>query len=364
MIDDTKSSERENQRSGANSGSGSDSGSRSNQRRKRSGDGSSSSSQRAERPSQRQYSRATNKTRVPRTRKIIVLINKNATYYRESDIKKFISGAESNGFTVETITPTSPQEMVNAAAETRKHKPHILVAAGGDGSVNLVARTLIGSPGRLGILPLGRFNNIFTSLIGKPSVSLAIKALSGGYRSIDCGKVSEQPFFNSIGLGLAPALAETLESRFTPNFAISWSRLAARAASQISRSSMPVRVDSYRFDLEPALIGVNLLPKNFGLAFAPSALPDDRRFEVTLDMSTDGEPLSKFVRSVYKGSCYFDEDIRMYRGEEIIIGGVKGQKLYLDGELIDVPTNTLEIKFYSKQLRVSIPDSTSGSTKT
>jgi diacylglycerol kinase family enzyme len=253
------------------------------------------------------------------------------------------------------LTPADPHEMVTVAADARKRKPHILVAAGGDGAVNLVARTLIGSPARLGILPLGRFNNIFSSLIGKPSVSLALSALGDNYRSIDCGKVSEQPFFGSIGLGLIPALAESLAAKSTPRFALSWSRLAASAVAGIERSRMPVRVDSYRFDLEPAVISVHLLPRNFGLTFAPSALLNDQRFEVTLDMSVDSEPLSKFVREVYKGSHHFDGDLRMYRAEEISIGGVKGQKLYLDGELIDVPTNTLEIKFYSKQLRVCTP---------
>lgn len=336
MVEDNKSSERPNPRPG--------------QRRGGTGRGRSGPSRRP------RTQRSPQSARTSRTRRVIVLVNPQAGQYRESDVRTFVAGAESAGFNVEVLTPSDPHQMVIAAADARKRKPHILVAAGGDGSVNLVARTLIGSPARLGILPLGRFNNIFTSLFGKPSVALALRALRGGYRSIDCGKISEQPFFGSIGIGLTPALAESLENRTTPRFALSWSRLAASAAAGIERVRMPVRVDSYRFDLEPAVISVHLLPRNFGLAFAPSALADDHRFEVTLDMSSDSEPLSKFVREVYKGSCCFDGDIRMYRAEEITIGGVKGRKLYLDGELIDVPTNTLDVRFYSKQLRVCSPD--------
>lgn len=246
--------------------------------------------------------------------------------------------------------------MVTQASDARKRKPHAMIVAGGDGAVNLVARTLVGSPIRLAILPLGKCNNIFRSLIGPPGLDRAFEALiSDSTRKIDCGKVSGQPFFGSIGLGMLPALVRSLDSRALPRFSFGWSRLANRADADIDKAPMGVKVDSYRFDLEPTIVNVNLLPYSFGLPLAPSASPDDQKFEVTLDIAAEPGTLSKFVRSLLKRTQRYDGAYTLYRGDEVTIGSVKDRTLYLDGELIKVPTNTLEVRLYSKQLRICAP---------
>jgi diacylglycerol kinase family enzyme len=215
---------------------------------------------------------------------------------------------------------------------------------------------LIGSDVRLAVLPQGKCNSFFTSLIGKPLPSLALESFkSGATRSIDCGVVAGQPFFTSVGLGLLPALCEALAERSLPRFGIGWSRLASKVAAGIERHRTPVRIDAYRFDLEPMMITVSILPYCLGLNLSPTAIPDDHKLEVTLDMGGDNEPPSKFIREVYKQSHHFDNGIRLYRGEEIIIGSTKGRMLYLDGELISTPTNNLEIGIQNEQIQVCFP---------
>lgn len=250
--------------------------------------------------------------------------------------------------------------MAIEASRAITRKPYALIAAGGDGAVNLVARALVGSGVRLAIFPLGKFNNIFTSLYGKPSPARATEIImSDETRTIDCGKVSGQPFFGSIGLGLLPALQRALENRSLPRFGMSWGRLVAQVVAGIERSHTPVKVDSYRFDLQSLLVNVNLLSYSAGLPLAPAALSDDHKFDVTLDMGAEGAPLSKVMRDIYKRKYFFDNGVRLYRGEAITIGSVKGRTLYLDGELIEIPTNTLEVTFYSKRLKICSPAATS-----
>ncbi|MFQ5606655.1 MAG: diacylglycerol/lipid kinase family protein [Candidatus Zixiibacteriota bacterium] len=292
----------------------------------------------------------------PRKKRLITLENPESSLFRGSVIDDFVRKLNERGYDVERVRPSGPKAMATEASRAIKKKPYAMIAVGGDGAVNLVARALVGSPVRLAILPQGRFNNIFNSLVGAPSSARALEAItSEKVQALDCGKVSGQPFFGSIGLGLAPALQRALASRALPRFSIGWSRAITRALAETDRSRTPVKVDSYRFDIDSLLINVNLLSYSAGLQLAPSALADDHKFEVTLDMGVEGTPVAKVVRDIFRKKYHFDNGIRLYRGEEITIGAVKGRTLYLDGELIKVPTNTLEVTFYSKRLKLCVP---------
>jgi diacylglycerol kinase family enzyme len=60
---------------------------------------------------------------------------------------------------------------------------------------------------------------------------------------------------------------------------------------------------------------------------------------------------SALTKALYKGKYLFGNDVRMYRGQTITIQPVKGRTLYLDGELIPLPTNILSIKIGEKQVK-------------
>lgn len=288
-------------------------------------------------------------------RRVTVLVNSSADRFDSSAVSRFAQELTAAGFQVKTAFPETSGEMASQAAEAVRERPLALVAVGGDGAVNLVARALIGSDVRLALLPQGKCNNFFRSLIGKPSLDAALEAFkSGATRTIDCGAVSGQPFFTSVGLGLAPALAEALSGRSLPRFGIGWSRLASKVAATIKPQNTPVRIDAYRFDLEPSLIMASILPFCLGLNMSPTAIPDDGRLEVTLDMSDDTEPLSRFIRNKFKQNHHLDDSFRLYRGEQVIIGSAKGRMLYLDGELISTPTNNLEISVQPERICVCV----------
>lgn len=303
------------------------------------------------------YTRRSARSFTPRKKRIILLENLSAYNYNAADVERFIEELRAKNFDVTRLQPGAPSDMARAASAAIKGKPHALVAVGGDGSVNLVGRALVGSPVRMGILPQGKLNNIFSSLIGKPNLNHSLASLmEHKTRLIDCGKVSGQPFFGSVGLGILPAIQKELNDRNRPRLSFGWSRLVSQAASTVKREKTPIKIDSFRFDVEPALVNVNLLSHSAGLRFAPTAISDDRKFEVTIDMSSNGNSVSKVISDINKNKYFFDEEVRLYRGEEITIGSVKDRTLYLDGELISVPTNTLEITLYDKKLKVCAPE--------
>lgn len=83
----------------------------------------------------------------------------------------------------------------------------VVVAGGGDGTVNAVASGLVDSACALGVLPLGTFNH-FAKDMGIPldETEAAATIATGVVRQIDVGEVNGRVFVNNSSLGLFPML--------------------------------------------------------------------------------------------------------------------------------------------------------------
>jgi diacylglycerol kinase (ATP) len=97
-------------------------------------------------------------------------------------------------------------EFAGHATELARHAAksgfRIVAAVGGDGTVNEVARGLIGTKTALAIIPKGSGNGLARHLNIPMDVSLALKALSGSsFSRIDTCTVNHHPFFCTAGLG-------------------------------------------------------------------------------------------------------------------------------------------------------------------
>ena len=81
-------------------------------------------------------------------------------------------------------------------------KYDIVVAVGGDGSVNEIAKSLINTKVQLGIIPLGSGNGFARSLNIPILPAQALRnVFYGKVKAIDVGYVNDQPFFSTCGFG-------------------------------------------------------------------------------------------------------------------------------------------------------------------
>jgi diacylglycerol kinase family enzyme len=88
----------------------------------------------------------------------------------------------------------------------------IVVAAGGDGTINTVADALLGRSITMGIVPLGTFNYV-ARLLGIPNepAEAARVLVDGTRRKLHVGRVNGRVFLNNVGLGLYVRLIEQRE---------------------------------------------------------------------------------------------------------------------------------------------------------
>jgi diacylglycerol kinase family enzyme len=112
----------------------------------------------------------------------------------------------------------------------------IVVAAGGDGTVNAVAQHVVGR-GTMGVLPAGTLNH-FARDLGVEEVDTAIDALkAGAVQAIDVGRIGDRYFVNNAGIGMYPELVyerERSEDRVGKWLA------SAGAALRVLRQTEPV----------------------------------------------------------------------------------------------------------------------------
>jgi len=107
---------------------------------------------------------------------------------------------------VEIVT-AGPDDDLAAVVADAADRARVLAVAGGDGTVNLVARHAVERDVPLLVLPAGTFNH-FAREIGIESVSDAIGALRAGSAvRVDVGRVDDDVFLNTFSVGLYADLA-------------------------------------------------------------------------------------------------------------------------------------------------------------
>jgi diacylglycerol kinase family enzyme len=109
---------------------------------------------------------------------------------------------------------SSGAEMTAAASEALAGGVPIVVAGGGDGTINAVASVMVGTGVAFGVLPMGTLNH-FAKDVGIPLVlNEAIANIANGVRkNVDVGEVNGQIFLNNSSLGLYPDMVRDREKQ-------------------------------------------------------------------------------------------------------------------------------------------------------
>jgi len=94
-------------------------------------------------------------------------------------------------------------------AFSKKDEYDIVVAAGGDGTVNEIGQALSGSVAILGLIPLGSGNGLARTILKiPPSIPKSIQILNAcNIRHLDMGLINGKPFFNMAGVGFDAIIA-------------------------------------------------------------------------------------------------------------------------------------------------------------
>jgi diacylglycerol kinase (ATP) len=138
-----------------------------------------------------------------RMKKLLFVINPISGAIRKVGIPGLINThINRNVFNPEVYFTSVRGDAVKKADQAHENKTDIIVAVGGDGTINEIAGQLIGSQTAMGIIPLGSGNGIARHLGIPLDPEKAMKKLNSGEEYLmDAAYINGQPFFNVAGIG-------------------------------------------------------------------------------------------------------------------------------------------------------------------
>jgi diacylglycerol kinase (ATP) len=214
---------------------------------------------------------------------------------------------------------------------------HIIVAVGGDGTINEIASVLEGTKLAMGIVPFGSGNGLARSLNIPLNEIGAIKRLNDlHYHSIDSGLFNNRKFFNIAGIGfdalISARFAENVKRGFWGYFKTSISEIANYKAQKYH-----IEIDGKLMEREAFMISLaNSSQFGNNAHIAPFASLDDGFLDVCI---VKPFPIYQFPILGYRmfsKSTHKSKFIEILRGREIKITREYPSAVHLDGEPIEM----------------------------
>ena len=264
------------------------------------------------------------------------------------------SSADGELFLTYTKAAGHAEELARRAAEEGFEE---VIAVGGDGTVNEVARALLGTNTALGIVPKGSGNGLARSLGIAMNSEEAIRQLSTGRRlCIDSCTMDGRPFFCTCGMGFDAAVSRTFAEASTRG-PVTY----LRTMIEEYRSFKP---ETYRLDINDGertleteafvLVVANATQYGNNAYIAPEADLSDGLLDLAIirpfPVLEAAVVLGDLMLGKLAGNKHYEtERIKSLRIERPTAGAV-----HIDGEPLELGT-TIDIKLRPHSLHVIIP---------
>ncbi len=298
----------------------------------------------------------------------IIIINVGSGHDdKEASLSKIEKSLTDAGMGVETVritkTDNFPQKC-KASVKTAKKDGSIIVASGGDGTVNMVVGfcSELGVP--MGIIPMGTFN-FFARDIGIPTdLDEAISLLMNGQvKSAAIGKVGEQTFLVHVGVGLYADIIRNREKdksrfgRFRIVALVSsfWSLLTTTKTYNVV---IETETEKLRRKTLNVFVGNNVLQlEKIGLT-AAKELPADHLSIIILKPLSVPKRIRLALLGLFKNMKLEPQIERLSAKSFTLETSHKHLKAAVDGELMSL-TSPLEFVCLSKGVQIILPEKVS-----
>jgi diacylglycerol kinase family enzyme len=146
---------------------------------------------------------------------LTVIVNAGARKAEDSAVQRqLVQLFTARGLRADIQLARSGAGIVELARRATKADSSVVVAAGGDGTINAVASELVGSNKILGVLPMGTLNHLAKDLGMPLDLESAVDIIAQQTLSrIDIGEVNGRYFLNNSGLGLYPGIVHEREQQ-------------------------------------------------------------------------------------------------------------------------------------------------------
>jgi len=292
------------------------------------------------------------------------------------NLKLVTSYLKKTGLIADVAFAKPKEEATPIARQAIKDGYKVVIAMGGDGTLEAVMRGMVGSKVGLGIVPTGTENNIARSLGIPLGLQEACDLIASGKTlKLDLGQVKTSKgkkfvFFEMATVGLAASIYPDAVKVASGKL----SRIKAAVSTFIHQETSPIVFltlnDESKIELETMLVMVSNTP-GFGKNFvvSPSASLQDGLLDISVYPGFSKAELFAYYAAVMDGGYSGDRKVQHYQVAKLKVKTSPKVDVMADG--VALGKGTVTIKVLPKALRVfavkqsPVPESVNdNSTKT
>jgi diacylglycerol kinase (ATP) len=275
-----------------------------------------------------------------RPRSAVVIINPLSGHGRQQSLIQVHAALAhdvlaSHGLSA-TIRPTTKAGDSHAfASEAVAAGCDLVIAWGGDGTINEAASALIHTGVPLGIVPAGSGNGLASDLLVPFDARAALQlAASGRTMTMDAGQVNDCVFFNIAGVGIDAVIAARFNARgMSQRGLAAYLKLSAAELLRHRCQSYDIGIDGERVNYRAMLVAfANGRQYGNRLLIAPGARLDDGLLEVVIVEPLSLPAIAWRLPSLFRGTLQPGRGVTMRAAREVWIRTGGPIPFHVDGE--------------------------------
>lgn len=240
-------------------------------------------------------------------------------------------------------------EMASPAAITDYD---IVVAVGGDGTINEVASQLVHSDKIFGVVPFGSGNGLarFLNIPLKPKKAIEL-INTGKWQTIDTAELNGKKFFNIAGMGFDAHLSSVFAGNDKRGL-ISYVELGFKEIANYKAQPYSIEIDGKKYDKEAFAISIaNSAQYGNNVYISPKSSLTDGYLDVCIIHPISLVKLPILAYQMITASTHKSSLVKIIRGKHIKIERICSGAVHLDGEpeILDM---TLDIKIVPSSLKI------------
>ena len=244
----------------------------------------------------------------------------------------------------EIIHTKSPEDMTLALQKLVKEGAERVAVAGGDGTVRLAVQTLAQTDTALGILSQGTFNNFASALRVPHNLPAALRMLRDGVvQQVDLGKVGDQYFTESAGVGLFADALALYGQGSNKNF-LRGMYATARLCLAFEAHEMQVVVDGTP---HPSRVTLCEVANTYRIAQAVPIAPDadiaDGLLDVIILSDLKRHELRPYLRALRAQMHLGMPKVTALRGREIRFEAAHSRNIHADDQIVGLTPITITV---------------------
>lgn len=238
------------------------------------------------------------------------------------------------------------------AAEACLKGTDILVAVGGDGTINEVAGIALKYQVPLGIIPLGSGNGLARSLGIPLKLAAAIKRLNGGETMrIDAWLLNQKPFFNMAGMGFDAHISSCFAENKQRGV---WGYIKAtfREFKKYKPQVYRIEIDGQAYTRKAFMISLaNSSQYGNNAHIAPFASLTDGILDVCIIKPFALSYLPIAAWRMLKRTAHRSKYVEIIKGKKLSVMRDAGAPVHLDGEPVSMPAE-IQVEIERQSLAV------------